>query len=134
MRDEVVHAGLEDLVVDRDPGGQVRELALEHGLDGGVLVLGVVDQEGDDVADVAGQPGAGDAEARVEAGRLGGHREQLGADGLVDVAVEVEGDRGEGRGGQIDEGHGGSPRVAHRSAGGPPGVDPTLKDPRNARS
>ena len=51
--DEVVHPGLEDLVVDGDPVGQVGELPLEHGLDGGVLVLGVVDEEGDDVADVA---------------------------------------------------------------------------------
>ena len=61
QRDEVLHAGLEHLVVDSDPGGQVRELPLEHGLDGRVLVLGVVDQEGHGVAHVAGQPGPGDA-------------------------------------------------------------------------
>ena len=91
------------------------QLPLEHGLDGGVLVLGVVDQEGDDVADVAGQARTGDAEARVEAGRLRGDREQLGPDGLVDVAVQVERHRREGRGGQIDEGHGdGSCRVVRR--------------------
>ena len=47
--DEAVHAGLEDLVVGGDALGQVGQLLLERRLDGGVLVLGVVDQEGDDV-------------------------------------------------------------------------------------
>ena len=48
-------AGLERGVVDLDALGQVRQLALEHGLDGGVLVLGVVDQQGHDGGDVAGE-------------------------------------------------------------------------------
>ena len=67
---------------------------LEHRLDGGVLVLGVVDQEGDDVAHVARRGRRGRARrlgSRLAA--LGGHGEQLGADGLVDVSVQVEGHR-----------------------------------------
>ena len=56
-------------VVDLDALGQVGQVALEHGLDGGVLVLGVATSKVDDVARRGGQGGAADAGRRVEAGR-----------------------------------------------------------------
>ena len=64
-------------------------MRFEHGLDG-VLVLGVRDEQVDDASNVPGEIGAAGAVGRVELPGGVGHREQLGADALVDVAVEVE--------------------------------------------
>ena len=44
-RAQVVHPGLEGEVVDLDALGEVGQAGLEHRLDGGVLVLGVADEE-----------------------------------------------------------------------------------------
>ena len=57
-------------VVDLDPLGQVGQLALEHGLDGGVLVLGVARRAGATTSrDVGGEGRAGEPGRRGRAGR-----------------------------------------------------------------
>ena len=95
-------------MVDLDALGQVRQLALEHGLDGGILVLGVVDQLGHDGGDVAGERPTAQQVIRCGPSGIHGDGEQLGSDGLVDVSVEIVGDpiKGERRG-EFDDGHGG---------------------------
>ena len=67
-----------------------------------VLVLGVLDEQVDDVGHVgAAAPARPAPSARVDASRpTAVSGEQLGADALVDVAVEVEGDRRRGRRGR----------------------------------
>ena len=72
----------------REPG----EVRLEDRLRVRVLVLGVGDEQVDDAADVAGEIGTPDPVRGVEMAGGTGHREELGADALVDVLVEVERD------------------------------------------
>ena len=69
--DEPVEFGLESGVLDGDPGGELRQFALEHRLDVGVLVVGVVDEQA--------RPGRGrDRRARSSAtGSVGSIRAAL---------------------------------------------------------
>ena len=86
-------------MVGGDALGDVGQVELDGGLDGGVLVLGVALEQGDDAADVGGDVGPGDGVGGVDPAGRRGDGEQLGADALVDVLVEVEGDEVEGVGG-----------------------------------
>ncbi len=76
-------------MVALDPLGQVGEVDLERGLHRPVLVLRVRDEEPGHGADVAGQGDACATVGRVEATSLGHDGEQLGADALVDIAVQI---------------------------------------------
>ena len=78
-------------MVDGDRLRELGKVLLEHRQHGRVLVLAVRVEQLDDAAHVAGKLGAPGPVGGVEAAGRGGDREQLGADALVDVAVQAEG-------------------------------------------
>ena len=82
-------------MVALDALGQARQVDLDGRLDGGVLVLGVGDEQVDEVVDPVGEGQATGAVGRVDPTGVDGGGEQLGPDALVDVAVEVDGDDAE---------------------------------------
>ena len=100
QRDERLAPRLERQVVERDLLGHVGEVDLDEGLDGGVLVLGVRLEQPVHVADVGGEVAPCGPVAGIGLARRRRDGEQLGPDGLVDVAVEVDGD-------QLEAGQGG---------------------------
>lgn len=112
---QVLDAGLQHRVVGVDALGEGGHVAVEGGLDEGVLVAGVVHQHRHHLLHLVGQrPPLGLARGVEVTGRLG-EGEQLGPDALVDVPVEVVHDRLQrgGRGGQrapgleVGDGHDG---------------------------
>ena len=110
QRGQVQQAGVEGDVVGADLLAQVGAVGLEHRVDVDVLVLGVAHQQVDGGLHVAGEGVAAGPVGRVEATGLAGHGEELGADALVDVLVEVEDDPlergGLEDGGLVGDGHG----------------------------
>ncbi len=100
-----VRAGaLEVAVVALDAVGLAGQDVEDERLDVAVLVLGVEIEEVDQPGDLAGEVGHRQGVGRVRAGGGGDRREQLHADRLVDVAVEVEGDRDQARDGGVGVG------------------------------
>jgi hypothetical protein len=104
---------LEVVVVGLDELGHVGQLTFEDGLDGAILVVRVLDEQPGYIGHVASQRLSARRIRGVGAPRVEGDLEQLGADRLVDVAVEVHRDQvvGERRrlgdlGGGSGEGHG----------------------------
>ena len=78
------------VVVVGDVRRPARGVLLEHRLDRSVLVLGVLDEQADGALHLVGEGGDTAVVGRVQAAGVGDEREQLAADALVDVAVEVE--------------------------------------------
>ena len=90
---ELGDPSLEHDVVAGDLLGQHRQVRFDGRLHAGVLVLGVGDEEGPGAC-TAGEVGTGRAVGGIERPASDCHGEQLSADALVDVAVQVEGPAG----------------------------------------
>ncbi len=96
---QAVHPCLEADVVALDLLGEVGQVLLDRRLHVRVLVLGVRHQQLDDGVDVVGDLDPAGAEGGIDVAGLHGHGEELAADRLVDVPVQVDGDELQGRGG-----------------------------------
>ena len=133
--------GLERDVLALDLLRQLRQIHLDGGLDRDVFVLGVRDEELEDTVHVSGEIVTGRAVGCVDLARGRGHGEELGANPLVDVAVEVEPDRPDRLQDLLfDDTHDGSsvgacagrrfrphPQLSRRSCASPPAA--RLKEP-----
>jgi hypothetical protein len=94
--DEVSHPLLQRDVFGGDGCRLIRQDLLDGGVHVDVLMLGMLDEELHKIMDLRGMGDAGGVVARVEPAGLGDGIEQGDADGLVNVAVEVERNGGVG--------------------------------------